>query len=107
MVHEARGRGLERKRRSAAILEQLTEEGHYTGGIVAFGYKRVQKGRLNKKNQAVCDLEIDEEEAAIVRLIFQKYVYEGYGANGSATILSNTILWGAMEKTSLILRLAG
>ena len=27
--------------------------------------------------------------------------------NGSATILSNTILWGAMEKTSLILRLAG
>lgn len=27
--------------------------------------------------------------------------------NGSATILSNTILWGAMERTSLILRLAG
>ena len=24
-----------------------TEEGHYTGGIVAFGYKRVKKGRLN------------------------------------------------------------
>ena len=21
-------------------IEQLTEEGHYTGGIVAFGYKR-------------------------------------------------------------------
>lgn len=61
-------------------IEQLTEEGHYTGGIVAFGYKRVQKGRLNKKNQAVCDLEINEEEAAVVRLIFQKYVYEGYGA---------------------------
>ena len=31
-----------------------------------------QKGRLNKKNQAVCDLEINEEEAAVVRLIFQK-----------------------------------
>ena len=27
--------------------------------------------------------------------------------NGSATILSNTILWGAMERTFLILRLAG
>ena len=56
-----------------------TEEGHYTGGIVAFGYKRVKKGRLNKRNQEVCELEVNEEEAAIVRLIFQKYVYEGYG----------------------------
>lgn len=35
---------------------------------------------MNKKNQEVCDLEINEEEAEIVRLIFQKYVYEGYGA---------------------------
>lgn len=52
-----------------------TEEGHYTGGIVAFGYKRVKKGRLNKRNQEVCELEVNEEEAAIVRLIFQKYVY--------------------------------
>ena len=56
-----------------------TEEGHYTGGIVAFGYKRVKKGRLNKRNQEVCELEVNEEEAVIVRLIFQKYVYEGYG----------------------------
>ena len=55
-----------------------TEEDHYTGGIVAFGYKRVKKGRLNKRNQEVCELEVNEEEAAIVRLIFQKYVYEGY-----------------------------
>lgn len=61
-------------------MEQLTEEGHYTGGIVAFGYRRVKNGRVNKRNQEVCDLEIDEQEAAVVRLIFQKYVYEGYGA---------------------------
>ena len=61
-------------------MEQLTEEGHYTGGIVAFGYRRVKHGRVNKRNQEVYDLEIDEQEAAIVRLIFQKYVYEGYGA---------------------------
>ena len=57
-----------------------TEEGHCTGGIVAFGCKRVKKGRLNKRNQEVCELEVNEEETAIVRLIFQKYVYEGYGA---------------------------
>ena len=47
---------------------------------MAFGYKRVRLGRVNKKNQEVCDLVIDEAEAEIVRLIFHKYVYEGYGA---------------------------
>ena len=35
---------------------------------------------MNKKNQEVCDLVVDEAEAEIVRLIFHKYVYEGYGA---------------------------
>lgn len=77
---QASGESIKTSIRTRTRIEQLTEEGHYTGGIVAFGYKRVQKGRLNKKNQAVCDLEINEEEAAVVRLIFQKYVYEGYGA---------------------------
>ena len=77
---KASGESIKTSIRTRTRIEQLTEEGHYTGGIVAFGYKRVQKGRLNKKNQAVCDLEINEEEAAVVRLIFQKYVYEGYGA---------------------------
>ena len=65
---------------------------------VAFGYKRVQKGRLNKKNQAVCDLEIDEEEAAIVRLIFQKYVYEGYGVKRICNYLVENHIMGRNGK---------
>lgn len=77
---QASGESVKTSIRTRTRIEQLTEEGHYTGGVVAFGYKRVKKGRLNKKNQEVCDLEINEEEAEIVRLIFQKYVYEGYGA---------------------------
>ena len=59
---QASGESIKTSIRTRTRIEQLTEEGHYTGGTVAFGYKRVQKGRLNKKNQAVCDLEIDEEE---------------------------------------------
>ena len=35
---------------------------------------------MNKKNQDVCDLVIVPEDAEIIKLIFQKYVYEGYGA---------------------------
>ena len=77
---QASGESIETSVRTRTRMEQLTEEGHYTGGIVAFGYRRVKHGRVNKRNQEVYDLEIDEHEAAIVRLIFQKYVYEGYGA---------------------------
>ena len=77
---QASGESIKTSVRTRTRMEQLTEEGHYTGGIVAFGYRRVKNGRVNKRNQEVCDLEIDEQEAAVVRLIFQKYVYEGYGA---------------------------
>lgn len=77
---QASGESLKTSVRTRTRLEQLTGEGHYTGGIVAFGYKRVRLGRVNKKSQEVCDLVIDEAEAEIVRLIFHKYVYEGYGA---------------------------
>ena len=64
------GESLKTSVRTRTRLEQLTGEGHYTGGTVAFGYKRVRLGRVNKKNQEVCDLVIDEAEAEIVRLIF-------------------------------------
>ena len=95
---QASGESIKTSIRTRTRIEQLTEEGHYTGGTVAFGYKRVQKGRLNKKNQAVCDLEIDEEEAAIVRLIFQKYVYEGYGVKRICNYLVENHIMGRNGK---------
>ena len=66
---QASGESLKTSVRTRTRLEQLTGEGHYTGGTVAFGYKRVRLGRVNKKSQEVCDLVIDEAEAEIVRLI--------------------------------------
>ena len=77
---QASGESLKTSIRTKTRLSQLTEEGHYTGGTVPFGYRAVDKGRRNKRNKPVFDLEINEEEAEIVRLIFRKYVYEGYGA---------------------------
>ena len=61
-------------------MEQLTQEGHFTGGCVPFGYRLENKGRTNKQNQDVGDLVVDPDEAEIVKLIFQKYLCEGYGA---------------------------
>lgn len=77
---QASGESLKTSIRTKTRLEQLTEQGHYTGGSVPFGYRIEKQGRVNKRNHEVCELVVDEQEAEIVRLIFHKYVDEGYGA---------------------------
>jgi len=77
---QASGESLKTSVRVKTRLSQLTEEGLYTGGSIPFGYKLEKKGRVNKHNREVFDLAVDENEAKIVRLIFHKYVDEGYGA---------------------------
>lgn len=66
--------------RTRTRLGQLTRDGKYTGGGFPFGYRLSDNGRINKRNKAVLDLQIDPEAAEIVQLIFRKYVYEGFGS---------------------------
>ena len=73
--------------RTATRLAQITEEGHYSGRGCPYGYRLVKKGRVNKKGMPLNDLEIDEEEVGVVRLIFHKYVNEGYGPQRIANYL--------------------
>lgn len=50
-------------------LDQMRGEGLYTGGTPRYGYRAVEKGRRNKKDKPVKDLEICPEEAAVVKEI--------------------------------------
>lgn len=77
---QASGESIKTSVRTKTRMEQLTKEGCFTGGVVPFGYRLEHKGRTNKRNQDVGDLVIDPDEAEIVKLIFQKYLCEGYGA---------------------------
>lgn len=77
---QASGESIKTSARVKTRLEQLTEEGRFTGGSIPYGYKLEKCGRVNKRNREVCDLVIDEAAAEIIRLIFYKYVHEGYGA---------------------------
>ncbi len=77
---QASGESLKTSMRVKTRLSQLTEDGLYTGGSIPFGYKLEKRGRINKRNREVYDLAVDENEAEIVRLIFHKYVDEGYGS---------------------------
>lgn len=77
---QASGESIKTSVRTKTSLEQLTESGCYTGGSIPYGYQLDKRGRMNKRNREVFDLAIDEDAAKIIRLIFEKYVYEGFGA---------------------------
>lgn len=57
---------------------QKAREGKWNGGFAPYGYK-LEKG----------DLKIAEDEAEVIRLIFEKYVSTNMGAPGIATYLND------------------
>lgn len=59
-----------------------------TAGIARYGYRAVNKGRVNKREQPVKDLEIDPEEAAWVREVFEKVANEGASGYAMARMLN-------------------
>jgi len=60
-------------------MRQMVEDGYFKGGTAAFGYKLVKSDRVNKKGVVLHNLTINEDEAEIVRLIFDQYVNHGLG----------------------------
>ncbi len=74
--------------RTRTRLGQVVEEGHFKGGNAPYGYRLVEGERMNKRKHKLYELEIVEEEAAVVRMIFEKYAHEGYGAQRIATFLN-------------------
>ncbi len=74
--------------RTKTALGQIVEDGGFKGGVAPYGYDLVKSGRLNKKKHELYELAVNEAEAAVVRIIFDKYVHEGYGAQRIATYLN-------------------
>lgn len=70
-------------------MGQIVEEGYYTGGAYPYRYKLVRQGRVNKRGHDLYDLAINEDEAPLVRFIFDKYVTEGRGAQSIANLLNS------------------
>ena len=73
--------------RTKAGMGLLVESGHYKGGNAPYGYTLVKSGRLDKKGNEKKNLAICEEEAVIVRKIFDLYVQHGKGVHKIANTL--------------------
>lgn len=85
---QADGESVKTSIRVSTRMGQIVEDGHYTGGSIPYGYKAVMLGRFNKKKQPLTDLAINEEEAPVVKMIFEKYVAEGYGSQRISNYLN-------------------
>jgi cellobiose-specific phosphotransferase system component IIA len=73
--------------RTKTRLGQIVQEGCFRGGTAPFGYRLEKKGRMNKANHEVNEIVVNEDEASIVRTIFDLYVTKGYGSQRIATYL--------------------
>ena len=60
--------------RTKTALGQLVEDGGFKGGMAPYGYDLVKNGRVNKRKHELYELAVNEAEAAVVRIIFEKYV---------------------------------
>jgi len=76
---QASGESIKTSIRTKTRLSQIIQEGRFRGGFVPFGYRLEKGGRMNKKNREVYEIKVNNEEAAIVRTMFDKYINEGLG----------------------------
>jgi len=78
---QASGESVKTSVRTKAGMAQMVRDGYFAGGIAPTGYRLVDNRRTNKRGERVMDIEIDPEEANIAKLIFERYVHEGYGGH--------------------------
>ena len=75
---QASGESQKTSMRIKNSMEQMEIAGLYTGGPVKFGYRLVDSGLVNKKGQPIKKLEIDPAEEAVIHLIDDMTVHNGY-----------------------------
>ena len=75
--------------RTKTALGQMVQEGRFRGGSAPYGYRLAPSGIFNKRKHEVYKLEIDEDEARVVRMMFNLCVGSGYGRCKIANLISS------------------
>jgi len=76
---QAQGESEKTSARVKTAQAQMIQDGRFRGGTVPFGYRLEYNGRVGKKGLPAGDLAVNEQEAAVIRTIFDRYVSHGYG----------------------------
>ncbi len=84
---QASGESIKTSLRVKTRMEQLTQEGHFTGGGIPYGYRIEKRGRANKRNVEVNDMVIDPEAAQIMQSRTQQHSDIPLNLKGSALLV--------------------
>ena len=85
---QANGESQKTSARVKTRLNQMTMDGQFTGGVAPFGYKLIKSGTINKKGRELMEIVIDDDEAEIIRMIFDMTVKQGYGSYRMSELLN-------------------
>lgn len=85
--------------RTKTALGQMVEEGRFRGGNAPYGYRLEKSGILNKRKHEVYMLVIDEDEARVVRMMFDLCISSGYGRWRLANFLNDHGIKTGRDKT--------
>ena len=86
---QADGESQKTSMRTKTALGQMVEEGRFRGGSAPYGYRLEKSGILNKRKHEVYMLVIDEDEARVVRMMFDLCISSGYGRWRLANFLND------------------
>lgn len=86
---QANGESQKTSARVKTRLNQMTMDGKFTGGVAPFGYRLIKSGEINKKGKELMDIVVDDDEAPIVKKIFEMTVKKGYGSYRMADYLNS------------------
>jgi len=76
---QASGESKKTSIRTKTALSQMVQDGRFRGGTAPFGYRLEKSGIINKRKHEVLKLVIYEEEAKVVRMMFDLVVASGFG----------------------------
>lgn len=85
---QSSGESIKTSMRVTEAQRQMVEAGIFRGGVPPYGYDLVNSGILNKKGKDLLKLQINEEEAEIVREIWRLSDEELMGGKRIATLLN-------------------
>lgn len=85
---QASGESKKTQQRTLEAKKQMVKEGKYLGAPPAYGYKHITTGKHNEKGREIKKLVINQEEARIVKKIFDLSSLEGFGSRRIARELN-------------------
>ncbi|MDR1206097.1 MAG: recombinase family protein [Peptococcaceae bacterium] len=89
---QASGESEKTSMRTKEGLGLIVQQGYFRGGVAPYGYRLEKRGRLDKRGHEKYEIEIDEDEAAVVRTMFDLYVNRGYGSQRIAGCLTEKVV---------------